>query len=233
MSTYPHRKGTKMSSGEASDAQGQEVMARLENAIIGYDQDAARAAATAALEAGHEPMTVIDTVIVNVAETVHQKFESGEYFLPQLVLAADAMTAASEVLEAALPKESLRIKKVVVIGTVEGDIHTLGKTIVTMMLRAGGFDVHDLGVDVKSSTFVDRARELNADIIALSSLLTTTLPYQREVIETLVAMGLRDRFKVIVGGGPATAEWATEIGADGYGKDAATGLAEAKRVVGL
>ena len=222
-----------MSSGEANDARGREVLVGLEDAIIGYDQDAARAAASAALEAGYEPMTVIDTVIGRVAETVHEKFESGEYFLPQLVLAADAMTAASEVLEAALPKESLNTKKVVVIGTVEGDIHTLGKTIVTMMLRAGGFDVHDLGVDVRSSTFVDRARELNADIIALSSLLTTTLPYQREVIETLVALGVRDQFKVIVGGGPATEEWANEIGADGYGKDASTGLAVAKQVVGL
>ena len=222
-----------MSAGEANDAQSPEVLARLEDAIIGYDQDAASAAAAAALEAGYEPMAVIDTVIGRVAETVHQKFEDGEYFLPQLVLAADAMTAASEVLEAALPRESLITKKVVVIGTVEGDIHTLGKTIVTMMLRAGGFDVHDLGVDVKSSTFVDRARELNADIIALSSLLTTTLPYQREVIETLVALGVRDQFKVIVGGGPVTEEWADQIGADGYGKDAATGLAAAKQVVGL
>ena len=220
-------------SSEANADQGQKVLVQLEDAIIGYDQDAARAAAGAALEAGYEPMTVIDTVIGRIAETVHQKFEDGEYFLPQLVLAADAMTAASEVLEAALPKESLVTKKVVVIGTVEGDIHTLGKTIVTMMLRAGGFDVHDLGVDVKSSTFVDRARELNADVIALSSLLTTTLPYQREVIETLVALGLRDQFKVIVGGGPATEEWANQIGADGYGKDAATGLAVAKQVVGL
>jgi len=222
-----------MSSAEPGDGGNGEVLTRLEDAIIGYDQDAARAAAGAALEAGYEPMAVIDTVIGRVADTVHEKFESGEYFLPQLVLAADAMTAASEVLEAALPEESLATKKVVVIGTVEGDIHTLGKTIVTMMLRAGGFDVHDLGVDVKSSTFVDRARELNADIIALSSLLTTTLPYQREVIETLVALGLRDQFKVIVGGGPATEEWANQIGADGYGKDASTGLAVAKQVVGL
>ena len=222
-----------MSSAEADGAQGQESLVRLESAIIGYDRDEAMKAAEAALQAGHAPMAVIDSVINRVAETVHEKFESGEYFLPQLVLAADAMTAASQVLEAALPKETLKTKKVVVIGTVEGDIHTLGKTIVTMMLRAGGFDVHDLGEDVKSSVFVDRARELDADIIALSSLLTTTLPYQREVIERLTASGQRERFKVIVGGGPATQEWADLIGADGYGKDAATGLTVAKQMVGL
>ena len=222
-----------MSSSEADDARARETLSQLEDAIIAYDRDEATKAAEAALQAGYAPMEVIDNVINRVAETVHEKFESGEYFLPQLVLAADAMTAASQVLEAALPKETLATKKVVVIGTVEGDIHTLGKTIVTMMLRAGGFDVHDLGEDVKSSVFVERANELNADIIALSSLLTTTLPYQREVIERLAASGNRDRFKVIVGGGPATQEWADEIGADGYGKDAATGLAVAKQMVGL
>ncbi len=102
-----------------------------------------------------------------------------------------------------------------------------------MMLRSSGFEVHDLGVDVKSSTFISRAKETNADIIALSSLLTTTRPYQREVIEELDSLGLRERFKVMVGGGPITPEWAKEIGADGYGTDAMEGLEVAKKLVGL
>jgi methanogenic corrinoid protein MtbC1 len=148
-------------------------------------------------------------------------------------MSADAMTAASQVLEASLPKERLSARKVVVIGTVQGDLHTVGKGIVAMMLQAGGFEVHDLGVDVKSSVFIARARELKADIIALSSLMTTTLPYQRELIQTLEAMALRDQFKVMVGGGPVTRSWADQIGADGYGQSATEALAAAKRLTGL
>ncbi len=143
------------------------------------------------------------------------------------------MIAASEILESAVPKESIPEKKVVVIGTVEADLHSVGKNIVAMMLRAGGFEVHDLGVDVKASTFITRARETNADIIALSCLMTTTRPYQREVIEELEAAGLREKFKVLVGGGPITREWADEIGANGYGADALEGLDLAKRLVGI
>ena len=143
------------------------------------------------------------------------------------------MTAAGEILEAAAPRDSIKAKKVVVIGTVEADLHSVGKNIVAMMLRTSGFEVHDLGVDVKASTFISRAKETNADIIALSSLLTTTRPYQREVIEELDSLGLRERFKVMVGGGPITLEWAKEIGADGYGTDAMEGLEVAKKLVGL
>lgn len=143
------------------------------------------------------------------------------------------MTAASEILESAVARDSVAAKKIVVIGTVEADLHSVGKNIVAMMLRSGGFEVHDLGVDVKSSMFISRAKETNADIIALSSLLTTTRPYQREVIEELESLGLRERFKVMVGGGPITPEWAKQIGADGYGADAMEGLEVAKRLTGL
>jgi dimethylamine corrinoid protein len=135
-------------------------------------------------------------------------------------MAGSALEAASQALQKAIPEGKLEKKKVVVIGTVEGDMHSLGKNIVAMMLRASGFEVHDLGVDVRSSAFVRRAQEVKADLIGLSCLLTTTLPYQREVMEDLVAQGLRERFKVLVGGGPVTAEWAAEIGADGCGADA-------------
>ncbi|MBM3956762.1 MAG: cobalamin-dependent protein, partial [Gemmatimonadetes bacterium] len=160
-----------------------------------------------------------------------QRFDTGELFLPHLVLAGEAMTEAGRVLEPALPAGSLESMKVVVIGTVEGDLHSVGKNIVAMMLRTGGFDVHDLGVDVRSGTFVQRAMDLNADIIALSCLMTTTLPYQREVIEDLDSRGLRGRFHVMVGGGPVTREWADEIGADGFGRDAGEALSEARRLV--
>jgi methanogenic corrinoid protein MtbC1 len=126
---------------------------------------------------------------------------------------------------------------VVVIGTVEADMHSVGKNIVAMMLRTSGFEVHDLGVDVKSAAFVSRAREMKADIIALSSLMTTTRPYQRpyqrEVIEELESLGLREGFKVIVGGGPVNEAWAEEIKADGYGKDAVEAVETVRKLMGI
>ena len=209
------------------------LLDRLRKAIIECDREKARTAAQEAIGAGLDPAMVVDQTLGSAAEVVRQKFESGEYALPHLVLSADAMTAASEVLEAALPQTRLTAKKIVVIGTVAGDLHTIGKTIVAMFLRASGFEVHDLGVDVKTRTFVSRARELQADIIAQSSLLTTTMPYQRELIEMLKSMGLRDRFKIMVGGGPVTRTWAEEIGADGYGADATEALQVARTLVGL
>ena len=109
-------------------------------------------------------------------------------------------------------------------------MHSVGKNIVSTMLRSGGFVVHDMGVDVTSIAFIDKAKEVNADMIALSSLLTTTMPYQKEVVEDLMAMGIRDRFKVMIGGGPVTRAFADEIGADGYGKDAIEALEEAKNM---
>jgi dimethylamine corrinoid protein len=116
---------------------------------------------------------------------------------------------------------------------VEGDMHSVGKNIVTMVLRTGGFEVHDLGVDVRSGAFVQRAKDVDADIIAISCLMTTTLPYQREVIDELKSKGLRQRFQVMIGGGPTTKKWADEIGADGYGNDATEALREARRLVGM
>ena len=156
----------------------------------------------------------------DAARIVGEKFDSGEYFLPHLVMAGDAMTSVANVLEPAIPKGGGQAKRVVVIATVEADLHSVGKNIVGMMMRAAGFEVHDLGVDVKGTTIIAKAKETNADIIALSSLLTTTMPYQREVIDDLKAAKLRDRFIVMVGGGAVTKEWASQIGADGYGRDA-------------
>src|SRR3989304_8217004 len=121
---------------------------------------------------------------------------------------------SSDILPQAIPMEKRTAKKVVVIGTVEADLHSVGKNIVAMMMKSGGFDVYDLGVDVKSSAFVNTARDKGANIIALSSLMSTTMPYQREVIEDLAAAGIRAKFKVMVGGGPVTRAWADEVGAD-------------------
>jgi corrinoid protein of di/trimethylamine methyltransferase len=203
----------------------------LRDAIVACDADAAKEAAEKVLAAGVDPADALERAIAGSAEVIGAKFDAGEYFLPHLVLAGDAMTAAGAVLEAAIPKEQIQAKRVVVIGTVEGDIHSVGKNIVAMILKSAGFVIHDLGVDVKSRSFISKAKEVQADLIALSSLLTTTMPYMREVIEDLKAAGLRDRFQVIVGGGPVTKEWADRIGADGYGRDALEGLEVARRLV--
>ncbi len=217
---------------EWSESQ-REAVGALEQAIVDCDPDLAREKARAVLERGVDPIEAMRVALTRSAEVVHERFDSGEYFLPHLVLAGDAMTAAGDVLEEAVPKSSLQARKVVVIGTVEADLHSVGKNIVAMMLRSGGFEVHDLGVDVKTRAFVDKAKEVHADIIAASSLLTTTMPYQRELIEELQSVGLRERFKVMIGGGPVTPQWAEKIGADGWGRDASEALAIARRLTGL
>lgn len=210
-----------------------ELLEGLSAAILDCDAQRAAAVARQILEAGLDPAEVLSTTVAETAAEVGDRFERGEYYLPHLVLAGNAIEAASKVLQAAVPEGELEKKKVVVIGTVEGDMHSLGKNIVAMMLRAAGFEVHDLGVNVRGSTFIQRAQELGADIIGLSCLMTTTLPYQREVLEDLKAQGLRDRFKVMVGGGPVTEAWAEQIEADGYGADAIEAVKVAKVLTGL
>ncbi len=143
------------------------------------------------------------------------------------------MEAAVKVLEEHMPLEELEATRrgTVVIGTVEGDIHDLGLRIVASMLRANGFKVHDLGCDTRSLDFIDKAKDAKADIIAVSSLMTTTMPFMKDLIEALEAAGLRDQFKVLVGGGPVSEEWATLIGADGFGRDASEAVRAAKELV--
>jgi methylmalonyl-CoA mutase cobalamin-binding domain/chain len=205
---------------------------QLTSAILGLDAPGAVELARKILGAGDDPQRAIHEVIKPTADEVGLKFQREEYFLPQLMLAGQALEGAMDVFLEAAPTGGDVAKHGVVIGTVKGDVHTIGKNVVAMMLRTGGFDVHDLGTDVDIATFVREATEREADIIAMSSLLTTTLIYQRDVIEDLESRGLRDRFKVLVGGGPVTPEWAEEIGADGYGKDATEALAVARRIVG-
>ena len=212
---------------EQSDAS----YAELAEAILGMDEARAAEVARGVVDAGGDPIAAIEQAIKPTADEIGLKFEREEFFLPQLMLAGQALNAAMDVFLAAAPADAGAAKHSVVIGTVKGDVHTIGKNVVAMMLRTGGFDVHDVGVDVPSAAFVEHAVEKEADIIALSSLLTTTLPYQREVIEELTSRDLRGRFKVLIGGGPASREWAEEIGADGYGKDANEALADARRVL--
>jgi methanogenic corrinoid protein MtbC1 len=163
-----------------------------------------------------------------------EKFENGEFFLPHLLLAADAMKAAIDVLTAGMSdatREELGKEGIVVIATVEGDIHDIGKNIVALLLEVNGFQVHDLGRDVNSLDVIRRAMDVKADIIALSSLMTTSMPSQRDVIEMLEAMDIRDRFIVMIGGGSVTNEWAIEIGADRYSETAEGAVKLAKELL--
>lgn len=206
----------------------------LKEAIVECDEDGAKEAAEAIVGRGTEDAAlVLRSVLPAASREVGDRFESGEYFIPHLVMAGDIMAAVTEVLERGIPQERRRAGAKVLIGTVEGDVHTIGKNIVSAMLRSSGFEVIDVGVDVKASDFVEKALEVGAEVIALSSLMTTTMTRQREVVEILKERGLRGRFKVMVGGGPVTQEWADKMEADGFGDDAIQAVRVARRLVGL
>jgi methanogenic corrinoid protein MtbC1 len=163
---------------------------------------------------------------------VGDKFSRMEYYLPELIRCADAMKAALDVLKPHLGKnQGGGVQGSVVIGTIQGDLHDLGKNIVKTMLQAAGLTVHDLGCDVQVRSYVDKAEELDADVIAASAILTTTMAYMPDLVNLLADMNLRERFKVMVGGAPVTPEYAEEAGADGYGENAAEAVQMAKALV--
>jgi corrinoid protein of di/trimethylamine methyltransferase len=211
----------------------EDLLAAMRQSIADGDQDAATAAAQQAIEVGLDPLVAIDEGFVPGLSYVGSCFSSGEMFLPDMMLAARAMNAAMAVLKPELAKRSQErsVRGRVVIGTVKGDIHEIGKNLVGTMLSASGFEVVDLGVDVAPERFVDAARENNADIVGVSALLTTTMTGQRTVVESLAAAGLRPGVKVIVGGAPVTKAWAAEIGADGYSEDAVGAVALATKLM--
>ena len=210
-----------------------EFLKQLQEAIILGEPDQAAELATEALEAGVEPLIVIEETLNPGMRVVGARYESGEYFIPDLVMAAEAMHAAMRVLEPALAarQEQRQVLGTIVIGTVEGDIHEIGKSLVATMLGAAGFQVHDLGVDVPAKEFVKQVRETKANVVGLSALLTTTMLNQETVIEALKEAGLRDRVKVVIGGAPASPEWAQTIGADAYAENANEAVSVVKRLV--
>lgn len=209
----------------------EELLESLKTAIIDIDTDRAKDLTEQIIAAGIDPKLAIKVSIKEAAEIIGQKFDCGEVFLAELVMVGDLMDEVSAILEKHIPASEVVKKRVIVIATVQGDVHSVGKNLVSVVLRSAGFEVHDLGVDVTSATIIQKAKDVNADIIALSSLLTTTMPYQKEVIDDLASMGLRSKFKVILGGGPVTREFACKVGADGYGKDAFDAVDEAKKLL--
>jgi corrinoid protein of di/trimethylamine methyltransferase len=199
-----------------------DILASIRQAVIEGNPGAAAALAEQAIKADREPLVVIEEGLTPAMQVVGEKFEAGEYFLPHLIMAANAMKQAMAVLEPELHarQQEIKVAGTVVIGTVAGDIHEIGKSLVATMLSANGFEVHDLGVDVAVETFVDTVRETGANLLGMSALLTTTKVAQQEVIEALMQAGLREQVIVLVGGAPVTQEWAARIGADGYAEDA-------------
>ena len=212
----------------------QELFDAMRQTIIDGDAETAARLAAESVERGIDPLAAIDDGYVRGLHHVGDQFATGEMFLPDMMLAARAMKAAVAVLEPEMTRRAAHRQVLgrVVIGTIKGDIHEIGKNLVGMMLSASGFEVHDLGVDVPFERFVEVAREVEADIVGLSALLTTTMTGQRNVVEELTAAGLRPRVKVMVGGAPVTSGWAAEIGADGYSEDAVGAVTLAKRLVG-
>jgi corrinoid protein of di/trimethylamine methyltransferase len=199
-----------------------ELFAELEKAMVSLDENDVMDNTRKALDLGAEPLEIIDRGLLPGLRTIGQLFEDEEVFLPELILSAMLFQKAMEVLQPAIKKlgQVSRKKGTVVIGTVKGDMHYIGKNIVRLMLEINGFEVHDLGVDVDPLKFVLKAKEVQADIIALSALLTTTLVGQKDVIQALEGQGLRNRFKVMVGGGAVTKKWSEDIKADGYAETA-------------
>ena len=206
---------------------------RLSAAIITGDKDKLLGAVKDALGEGMTPSDIIEKGMSPGMKEVGEKFARYEIYLPEMMMAAEAWEGAMKVLEPKLLETGAESKKVgrVVLGTVKGDVHSVGKNIVGAMLKMSGFEVFDLGVDVAASAFVTKAEEVEANIIAASALMSTTIPQQKSIIEHLEARGVRDKYCVLVGGGSTSQEWADNIGADGYGRTAGDAAALALKAV--
>ena len=210
----------------------QEKYLQLENAVIDGEKEEAESYAKEALSLGLDPLDCINHGLTPGIRKVGELFAKGDYFLPELIMGAEAMKAALDILEPAMLGENQReIVGKVVLGTVEGDIHEIGKTLVGTMLTANGFKVVDIGVDRSTNDFISAIKEVDADIVGASALLTTTMVKQNELIKALVAAGIRGDVKVMIGGAPVTKEYADEIGADGYAEDAISAVDMAFRLM--
>lgn len=197
------------------------------------DEDEALAATRELLSAGSDPQAILETGLAAAMLELGRRWNRGEAFLPEVVAAADIFKQCSELIEPALlAKGQKKASHLVIIGTVEGDLHDLGKNIVAAMLRTAGFEVRDLGRDVSAAKFVAAVSELKPKIVGLSALLTTTMMGQKTVVEALQQAGVRSQVKVLVGGAPVTAEWAAEIGADAYAPNAPQAVETALNLIG-
>ncbi len=208
-----------------------DLLNQIAESLLSGEPDQTYALANQALTANLEPLTIINEGLVPGMKMVGEKFQCGEYFLPHLMIAAQGMQRAMRLLEPELRARQQIVNKAgtLVIGTVSGDIHEIGKSLVGTMMSASGYEVHDLGVDVSTDTFIAKVRETGAGLLGLSALLTTTMKVQRDVITALEEAGLRDSVKVMIGGAAVNQEWADAIGADGFAEDAVAAVELARR----
>jgi trimethylamine corrinoid protein len=195
------------------------IFEEMELAIIDGDEELCASLAQKAIDEGVDPAEAIDKGFAKGMRVLGDRFESGECFLPELLTAEDAMNAAMEILQPKIEESQAQKEKLakVVIGTIQGDVHDIGKNIVKLFMSVAGFEVIDVGRDVPVRTFIQTAKKENADIIAASALMTTTMVYMPELIKQLKELGIREQYKVMVGGAPVIKSWAQEVGADGYG----------------
>ena len=211
----------------------EELINEARASLLTPDKAKAVDVANRALAAGISPQQIMAEGFIAGIRELGDKFDEGEVFLPELMLAAEAMEAAMAICNAALPEGESQSRGTVVIGTVAGDVHDIGKAIVVSYMRAAGFEVHDLGRDCPTDRFVEKAKEVDADVVGASALLTSTLRKQEEIIQALVEEGIRDKVKFVVGGAVCTQGWADKIGADAYAKDAGDGIRKIEALLGL
>ncbi len=209
-----------------------EDLKALYDAIVDGNAARAKALTQTALNDNVDPQDILNRYMIPAMDEVGRRFEINEYFVPELLISARAMKGALELIKPRLTATGAKPIGRVAIGTVKGDLHDIGKNLVAAMLEGGGFEIIDLGVDVTPEKFISAVRERGADIIALSALLTTTMPSMKTTIEGLKEAGVRARVKVIIGGAPVTQKYADEIGADGYSDNASSAVALARKLAG-
>lgn len=208
-------------------------LTKLSEAIIGGDAQTARSITEQALSEGVPAIKLVNEYMIPAMNEVGRRFDCNEYFVPELLLSARAMKAALELIRPILAKSGVKPVGRVVIGTVKGDLHDIGKNLVAAMLEGGGFEVIDLGVNVAPEKFVDVVKNMGANIVAMSALLTTTMPAMKTTIDALKKAGVRDSVKVLIGGAPVTQKYADEIGADGYSENAPGAVVLARKVLAV
>jgi len=205
--------------------------AELYDAILAGNHKKAVEITDAALKAGTNPKELVDKYMIPAMDEVGRRFEANEFFVPELLIAARAMKGALQLVRPLLTAAKVQPAGKVVIGTVKGDLHDIGKNLVAAMLEGGGFEIIDLGVDVSAEKFVAAIKEKGANVVCLSALLTTTMPGMKDIIQAIAAAGVRQQVKVMVGGAPVTKQYADQIGADGFSDNASGAVTEARRLV--
>ncbi len=210
---------------------GEAMFRELEEAIVQMDADTALGLVEKLLESGESALEILNTALLPALDRVGVLFRDGDYFLPEVLMCVKAYDNAFKIILPKLKEGDYSTRGKVLLGTVEGDIHEIGKNILFALLQGNGFDVLDMGVNVKAEAFLSKAKEWSPNIIGMSALLSTTMPAMKEVIETFAKEGLRKSYKFIIGGAPLSQRFADEIGADGYGEDAQSGVELVKRLM--